>query len=150
LNNYVVPHAASLRRIDSGDKPVATPALGSGPGGSYRGNDFRGAYLRGVSTNVLGGTGQMVGLLEFDTFYPNDITTYETQCGLPNVPIETVLADGFDGQPGQANVEVALDIEMAISMAPYMQLLIVYASPMNGIANDVLSRMANDNLAKQL
>lgn len=37
---------------------------------------------------------------------------------LPDIPVQTVLLDGFDGTPNLSNVEVAADIELAISMAP--------------------------------
>ena len=67
----------------------------------------------------LTGSGQMVGLLEFDSgFLQSDITAYETQAGLPNVPVLPVLLDGYGGGLGIAPDEVSLDIEMAISMAP--------------------------------
>jgi hypothetical protein len=86
-------------------------------------------------------------LFELDGFYPNDIPTYETLTGLPKVPARAVLLDGFSGQPGSGNPEVALDIEMAISMAPGLAGVIAY----EGVTpDDILSRMATDNLAKQL
>ena len=59
------------------------------------------------------------------------------------------------GGAGSGNTrEVALDIEMALSMAPQLSRIIVYEGPSPGtmLANifDVLNRMATDNLAKQL
>src|SRR2546430_12279093 len=42
------------------------------PNGTYLGNDFRAAYVPGVT---LTGAGQSVGLVEFDGFYTSDITT---------------------------------------------------------------------------
>jgi len=41
----------------------ATPVLGSAPGGGYIGSDFKNAYVPGTSLN---GSGQSVGLLQFD------------------------------------------------------------------------------------
>ena len=55
--------------------------------------------------------------------------------------------NGFNGPPGSANIEVALDIDMALSMAPGLSRVIVYEG---GSANAVLNRMATDNLARQL
>ncbi|HVM47815.1 MAG TPA: immunoglobulin domain-containing protein [Candidatus Acidoferrum sp.] len=124
----------------------ASPALatGSGPYGTYVGNDFRAAYAPGVA---LTGSGQSVGLLEFDGYYTNDITAYKAQAGVPDVPISTVLLDGFDGTPDGGNIEVALDIDMAIAMAPGLSSVIVY----EGLLTDsLLNRMATDDLAKQL
>ena len=69
---------------------------------------------------ALTGAGQAVGLLQFDGYTASDITYYESQAGLPNVPLINVLVDGASGHPsgGGGEVEVCLDIETAISMAP--------------------------------
>ncbi len=151
LNNFIRPHPKSLRKLPPpGPQPV--PKRGSGTNGTYLGNDFRAAYLPGVA---LMGQGQAVGLLEFDGYYTNDIALYLSLAGLPNVPVENVLLDGFDGTPSpgpnSANNEVALDIEMAMAMAPGLTKVLVYeADPGLGNANDIISRMASDNLAAQL
>ena len=148
LSDLVRPHPTSLNVRPVGPGSGATPAGGSGPNGTYRGKDFRGAYARNVS---LTGAGQMVGLLAFDGYYANDIATYCRQAGLTAVPLINVLLDDFNGHPvGSANEEVALDIEMANSMAPGLAAIIVYEAGPAGIAEDILNRMATDNLAKQL
>jgi hypothetical protein len=122
---------------------------GSAPGGAYEGRDFRNAYAPGVS---LTGAEQTVAVVEFDGYYPADITSYEAQCGYSNVPLQNVLLDGVSGLPGYSGqagavTEVSLDIEMAISMAPGLSKLMVYEgnSPYT-----VFSRIATDNLAKQI
>ena len=74
LDNYRLPRPAIIRPVAPRRGPA--PNVGSGPNGSYMGEDFRAAYAPGVS---LTGAGQAVGLLEFDSFYANDITAYETQ-----------------------------------------------------------------------
>ena len=81
---------------------------GSGPGGYFIGKDFRAAYAPGVS---LTGSGEVVGLLEFDGFYPGDVQKNAAQAGLAPVPTQTVLLDGFNGAPGSSNIEVILDID---------------------------------------
>ena len=156
LDNYTLPRPRSHRRAPA---PAAGPIAraGSAPGGSgaYFGSDFRNAYVPGLA---LTGAGQTVGLFEFDGYYASDITKYETEAGLPTVPLTKVLIDGFNGVPdgrfaGSGNEEVALDIEMTISMAPGLSRVLVYeASPQATTANvnDMLNRMATDNLAKQL
>ena len=93
---------------------------------------------------ALDGAGQAVGLLEFDGYYTNDILAYENLAGLPNVPLTNVLVDGFSGRPGGDNVEVALDIDMAISMAPGLSKVIVYEGGPGSAPADVLNRMATD------
>ena len=143
LDNFIVPHPC-LKSIPSAKvKPALT---GSGPAGAYLGNDFRAAYVPGTT---LLGTGQTVGLLEFDSgFFQSDITAYENLAGLPtNVPVTAVLLDGYDGGAGIGNDEVSLDIEMAISMAPGLSGVLVYEG---SSTDDILNRMATDNVAKQI
>ena len=152
LNNFIVPgHPGGAKGTQSGKQASAGLGTGSGPGNAFWGNDYRAAYVPGVS---LTGSGQALGLLELDGYYTNDITAYETQTGLPNVTVTNVLVDGFSGSPdANANSvgEVSLDIEMAISMAPGLFKVMVYES-----ANccyywvDILKRMQEDNVAKQL
>jgi uncharacterized repeat protein (TIGR01451 family) len=146
LDNYALPHP-NLHERPAGLAANATPHTGSGPGGTYQGRDFRTAYLPG---SLLNGTGQSVGLLEFDGFYGGDITNYESQTRLPNVPLTVVPINGGVGTPGSGVTEVSLDIEMVISMAPGVSRIYVYEAPNPSPWIDLLSRMANDNLSKQL
>jgi hypothetical protein len=155
LSDYVLPRPANLVRSIRNITGKAEPFLanGSGPGGDYMGNDFRSAYAPGIS---LTGTGQVLGLFELDGYYANDITLYESTASLPAVPLQNVLVDAVSGTPGYSgnstyNEEVALDIEMAISMAPGLSRVMVYEGPLSSTgAYDTLNRMATDNLAKQL
>ena len=151
LNNYRLPHPLSVRRAPHNKAANATPAAGSGPSGSYSGFDFRAAYAPGVP---LTGSGQVIGLVEFDGYFATDINSYESQAGLPHISLQNVTMDGFSGTPtANANQvqEVSLDIEMAISMAPGISKLIVYEAPNNGATTvDILNRIATDNLAKQI
>jgi uncharacterized repeat protein (TIGR01451 family) len=141
----------SLPRPKLKPKPMtaqanATPNLGSGPGGAYRGGDFRAAY----SVGPLTGVGQSVGLLQFDGYYPSDIATYAAQAGLPSITLSNIAIDGGVSTPGDGNGEVCLDIEMVMSMAPGLSKIYVYEAPNPSPWVDLLSRMANDNLSKQL
>jgi uncharacterized membrane protein len=142
LDNFAVPHPMDLKpRPLTGGIPLTT---GSGPGGLFIGNDFRAAYAPQVALN---GAGQSVGLFELDGFYANDVQANFNRAGLPPVPTKTILLDGFNGVPGSGNVEVVLDIMMAAYMAPGASNIIVYEGTN---WNDVLNRMATDNLASQL
>ena len=120
--------------------------------GLYIGQDFRGAYAQGV-TNT--GAGQSVGLLEFDSYYTSDITSYlkNGSAGLSgsSVTLSNIVIGSLTGPPGSGNAEVSLDIEMAISMAPGLSTIYVYEATNSGAESDViLSRMASDNLSHQL
>lgn len=155
LDNFTKPHPMSLREATPEQGAAGLPRLGSGPNGSYMGNDFRAAY---VPDSDLDGAGQAVGLFELDGYYASDVKAYKSQAKLANVPIQSVLVDGFSGTPqgigpGSGNEEVALDIEVAISMAPGLSRVLVYeGSPDGGSAtiDHILNRMATDNLARQL
>ena len=132
-----------------GSAVSASPNTGSGPNTGYMGNDFRMAYVPGTT---LTGTGQAVGLLQFDGYTTSDITYYENLAGRSNVTLTNVLLDGYSGTPtgNGGEVEVSLDIEMVISMAPGISNIIVYEAGPYGTFDDILNRMATDNLAKQL
>jgi len=148
LDNYALPKPhLQATRITSGQN--AKPHAGSGPSGTYMGKDYRAAY---VPDTTLSGSGQTVGLLEFDGYTASDITYYENSAHLQSVPLQNVLLDGFSGAPtgDGGEVEVSLDIEVAISMATNLSAVIVYEAGPFGSWHDILNRMANDNLAKQL
>jgi uncharacterized repeat protein (TIGR03803 family) len=145
LNNYAVPRPRLKATPIAGGR-TAAPQTGSGTGGSYMGYDFRAAYAPGAP---FVGTGQIVGLLEFDGYNASDIAYYETKSGLPSVTLSNVLLNGVSGRPSGSGgeVEVCLDIEVAIAMAPGLSKLVVYEA---SNWHDMLNRMASDNLAKQL
>ncbi|HVV01279.1 MAG TPA: protease pro-enzyme activation domain-containing protein, partial [Verrucomicrobiae bacterium] len=146
LDNYSLPKPHLKPRPLQGN-PNASSQSGSAPFGAYRGNDFRAAYVPGTT---LTGAGQSVGLLQFDGYYASDITQYEAEAGLPNVPLVNVKVNGGISSPDNNNSEVALDIEMVASMAPGVSAIYVYEAPNGSSWVDLLSRMANDNLARQL
>ena len=142
LDNFALPRPMGLQTMPVGK---AIPYVsGSGPNGFFIGKDFRAAYAPGVA---LTGSGQTVGLLEFDGFYAGDVQKNFAQAGLPPVATQTVLLDGFSGAAGNDNREVTLDIMMASYMAPGLSRVIVYEGT---LPNDLLNRMATDNLAPQL
>ena len=153
---------------------------GGGSGGSntgpFEGYDFRNAYAAGVSQD---GTGQSIGLFELFGFATQDIQDYEDEAGIdPYVNVQTVLIDGASGDdsnvdwtdnPGYLDYafETTGDIEVAISMVPGLSSVRVYIGPTpqdvpplgtnyiqdattTAQINDVLNRMATDDLAKQL
>ena len=146
LDNYSLPHPNhKIKPLNTAAN--ATPNAGSGPGGAYAGNDFRAAYVPGTA---LTGAGQSVALLQFDAYYASDIAAYKTQFGLPDVPLVNVPVGGGVSTPGTGNGEVCLDIEMVLSMAPGISAIYVYEAPNPSPWVTLLSKIANDNLAKQV
>jgi len=149
LNNYSLPHS-TLRVKAIAPTARVTPNSGSGPGSTYMGNDFRAAYVPGVTLN---GSGQSVALVQFDGYVSNDIAAYLKDAGLTNYPVSltNVPVNGGVSVPGGGNGEVCLDIEMVLSMAPAVSKVYVYEAPNGGTTwSTMLSRIANDNLAKQI
>jgi len=147
LNNFSVPRPA-LKNAASG-QGVAN-ATGSGPGGSFLPNDMRQAYYGGTS---LTGSGQCVGLVEFDGYNITDVVSsfngaasytsnggnYTLSYTVPggggnfSIPINNVLVNGGTVTPApndpNAEAEVVLDIAQAIGMAPGINQMRVYIAP---------------------
>ncbi|HEY3913852.1 MAG TPA: S53 family peptidase, partial [Verrucomicrobiae bacterium] len=175
LDNYVKPQPRGHFSRPSSN-PEVRP-LGGGGGGNTGGGgngtgpffstDFRSAYTPGLSQD---GAGQSVGLFELAGYYPGDISSFESEVDFTTKTIVTnILIDGFDGNDTNMDyaLEVTSDIQMAISMAPGLDNVFVYEGPTpldiapietnyaqfsttTAQINDVLNRMATDNLAKQL
>ena len=143
LDNYLEPRPMNLRKTPGFGIGELVSGSGSGPAGTFIGNDFRAAYAAGMP---LTGAGQSVGLVEFDGYYLSDISNYAATASVPIAPLTNIYLDAFSGTPGQNNLEVALDIDMAICMAPGLTSLIVYEGV---LPDDILNRMATDGLANQ-
>jgi subtilase family serine protease len=146
LNNFSIPRP-KFKRAPANFRRNAT---GSGPSGAYLGSDMRAAYYGGT---VLSGSGQAVGLLEFDGYSMSDVTA--SFAGQSNsVPIHNVLIDGASAASDGDDGEQVLDIVQAASMAPGMSQIRVYIAPGNsqiGVGDvDLFNEMATENVAKQL
>ncbi|MFL5624858.1 MAG: protease pro-enzyme activation domain-containing protein [Ktedonobacteraceae bacterium] len=138
----------------SGSCPSPGQGGGSGGGGIFGGgsqvayipSQFAKAYnYDGLHSAGLQGEGQTVGVFELDGYSQSDIQAY-TQCfGGGSVPISNVILDGFNGQPGAGAIEVELDIEAILSMAPKLAKVIVYEAPNTTQGyNDEFARIVSD------
>jgi len=127
---------------------AAQPAqIGTDPNtGALTPSDIKAAY--GLSRTGLTGAGQTLALLELDGYAPSDISTYTASYGLPNVPLENILLDGYDGTAGADAGEVTLDIEVMNALAPGASRILVYEAPNSaqGIL-DLYTQMADDQNA---
>lgn len=156
LDNYFVA-TPSAKIMPSSQSVGAKPNLGSATGGAYEGKDFRNAYVPGTT---LTGAGQNVALFQLDGFFSSDIAAYASEIGLTNPPpLVIVPVDGGVPNPNPNSLgvgEVSLDIEMVLSMSPGVSNIYVYEGPnasslsIYTIFEDIFSRMASDNLAKQI
>jgi subtilase family serine protease len=172
LDNYSIPQPAN----GIAPEGQAIPNAGGSGGGSFLPSDMRAAYYGGTT---LTGSGQTVGLFEFDGYYINDLVnnfygaasatpngnnytlTYNTNGTQYTVPINNVLLDGVSLTPVTNNLfyidwegEVVLDIAQPIGMAPGISQVLVYMAPDNVTYprsdGDLLEQMAVDDIAKQI
>jgi|CZKK01.1.fsa_nt_gi subtilase family serine protease len=146
LDNFSLPHAKNIR---SSQKPSgAGKTTGSGPGGDFIGSDMRAAYYGSGSLN---GHGQSVGLFELAGYQLTDVQNYFKQVNQPlKVPVRGVSLNGVSLRCPPATCddsEQALDIEMAISMAPGLKQVVVYVGSSDV---SIFNKMASDNTSKQL
>ncbi|WP_347261382.1 protease pro-enzyme activation domain-containing protein [Rudaea sp.] len=80
------------------------------------------------------GTGQTIGLVEFDSYTPSDIADYIALIGLPDAKINDVTPvhlNGGAGAPGATQDEVLLDIDTVLTLAPGAKIR-VYDAPFTG------------------
>ncbi|MFZ0287122.1 MAG: protease pro-enzyme activation domain-containing protein, partial [Terriglobales bacterium] len=145
LDNFTLPQAKNTR---ASAKMKASRPTGSGPGGQYVGSDMRAAYY---GSGPLTGTGQTVGLFEFAGYNISDVQLYFSNLHQPfNVPVNGVSLNGVPlncQYPQCDDGEQAIDIEMAVSMAPSLSQVLVYVGSSD---ISIFNQMAVDNIAKTL
>lgn len=134
--NFIAPDSVTSRK-----------ATGSGPGGSFYGSDLRTAYY---GSGTLNGSGQKLAIFAFKGYNSNDITNYFNNEGQVNtVPIKVISVNGASTtcNSGCNDVEQALDIEQALSMAPGLNQLLLYVGKSNV---SIFNQMAADNSASSI
>ena len=126
---------------------------GGGGGGIFGGSStayipsqFSKAYnYDGLHNAGLHGEGQTVGVFELDGYSQSDIQAYAQCFGGGSVQLQNVVLDGFNGQPGAGAIEVELDIEMLLGMAPNLAKIVVYEAPNTTQGyNDEFARIVKD------
>lgn len=145
--SHIVP---GYENIDANAQP-RVGAGGTGPGLTFAPKDISAAY--NVPYSLSNGAGQTVALFQLDGFLASDISAYEKQWGLPNVPIEIVLVNGATGGILSAGgqEEVTLDLEMVLAMAPGVTKIIDYCTTQGTVG--ILAgyqQIATENRARQV
>ena len=142
LDNFNQPRAKNILA-----SAITPKASGSGPSGSFYGSDLRKAYY---GTGSLNGAGQTLAIFAYKGVNMSDITTYfnNTHQTL-TVPIKAISVNGASTVCGTGcvDIEQALDIEQAISMAPGLTQLRLYVGK-NDIS--IFNQIAIDNVAKSV
>ncbi|MDE2141633.1 MAG: fibronectin type III domain-containing protein [Elusimicrobia bacterium] len=147
IHGLLQPHLTfpSHPAAASGSRPGTL--TGSGPGGGLSPSDIKTAY--GLS-GALDGTGQTAALFELDGYAPSDIALYESQFGLPNASLTFIGVNGAANtlSGGNSDIEVALDIELMLALAPKISRILVYVAHNTLLDSvDLYARIAADNLA---
>lgn len=137
---------------------IPRPAQGHGPDGcalhptekNYVGTDFRTAY--GIDASV-DGTGQTIGLLEYDNFVKDEPTQYAHAYLSDALPsIEVVPVPKLGGFPFAAvdvehAREVALDIQMVMAMAPKANIKVYEWNPIKALdISSWFAQLAEDDV----
>ncbi len=146
LDNHAKWRPFHLEREVEAQSNVASSSFPSGPNGGFSPSDIVRAYnLSGISAN---GSNQNIALFELAGYQTSDINAYTNHFGLPAAKLTNIIVDG--GSSDGNNAEVALDIELALALAPASQIY-VYEGPNNGQGIlDTYNRIATDNIAKQV
>jgi kumamolisin len=135
LDNYSLPHPLFVKRSDyalahgiAAKDVVSHATTGSGPSASFLGSDMRAAYYGGTA---LTGSGQNLGLFEYEGTDLADLTTYYKNAKQTNsVPVTLLSTDGTSTSclysQGCDDTEQTLDMTQALGMAPKLSSLVVY------------------------
>ncbi len=145
LDNHPVaqPH---FRLLDNKRKKKPThPAPTPPPSGSFNPPQVAQAY--GFPTGV-NGQGQTIGILELGGGYnASDLSAYFSGLGIPEPQVTAVSVDGGANSPGDPNGadgEVALDIEVAGSIAPGANIAVYFTPNTNQGFVDALTTALHD------
>ena len=133
LDNHPIakPHFRIRDNRKRHKKPTPTPSPTPTPAQTGSFNPPQVAQLYGFPTGVTG-QGQTIGILELGGGYnASDLSSYFSALGIPEPQITAISVDGAANAPGDPNGadgEVALDIEVAGSIAPGANIA-VYFTP---------------------
>ena len=108
------------------------------------------ALNRFSAISSAAGTGQKIGLLEFDNFVTSDVRDFLNLIGRSSSQfsqLSQVHVAGGAGAPGPQESEVLLDIDAVMSLAPGAQ-VVVYDGPFNGRGSfqTMFNAMINDGV----
>jgi len=98
------------------------------------------------------GSGECIAILEFGGGYSaSDLKTYFAKVGIPVPSVASVAVDGVSNKPGSdsdSDGEVALDIEVAGSLAPAAKIIVYFAPFTERGWVDILTAAINDKVNK--
>ena len=122
----------ALNDVAAARQEFAAQSLGHPPNGPSGAAALMHAATRAAAGPT--GSGQTVGLVEFDGFHPSDVADYLALIGAPASQISnlsTVTVNGGVATPGAGETEVLLDIDAVMTIAPGAK-VVVYQAPFDG------------------
>jgi hypothetical protein len=124
------PH--EVRKLSQGERGGSNAAIaGASAGATTR---SAASTTAAASTSTVPGTGQTIGLLEFDGFNPQDVKDFLTLIGAAPALIDnisTVPVNGGVTTPGANQDEVLIDINTVLTIAPGATIK-VFTAPFTG------------------
>ncbi|HWY32749.1 MAG TPA: S53 family serine peptidase, partial [Candidatus Acidoferrum sp.] len=162
LNNFTLPRTraraqdqielSKLRaRLAGHSKGVSGVHNGTGSYTAWEdlfmGTDFRHSF---ASDTSLTGNGQTVAVLEWDSFTPADISEYESVAGLPNVNVVEARV-GVSANPENGDLEVPLDIDMVMAIAPDVaEIAVIHGYNYDSILTEAADPTQGENFPFQI
>ncbi len=112
-----------------------------------------GQVAKAYNFPALTGQGQTIALIELGGGYnQSDLNTYWRQVGVSNVSVTAVGVDGAtnapSGDPGSADGEVALDIEVVGAIAPATRIAVYFANNTDQGFLDAINTAIHDTVRK--
>jgi kumamolisin len=119
----------------------------TGPGGGFTPSELRTAYDMNALISSADGAGQTIALFELDGYEASDVDQYLGYYSLGSAKYSDVLVDGATNTAGSGAIEVELDMEIALAIAPgATQTIYIGANSTQGV-NDTYNRIVTDDVA---
>ena len=119
------------------------PAVGLQPAGIAQAFE-----MTGLRTAASFGAGEYVAVVSFDTFLPSDVDALDAALGISGPKVEKVAVGTPPTKPGEATVEVNLDIDIVRMIAPKAQILNFETADQVLSNGDMVSAIVKDGRAK--
>ncbi len=155
LSNAAHPHISSLKPASLGAlvSPLigAHAAYGTGHSGALSPGDVANLYSFNTSLSSYAGQNQVLGLVEYDTFYASDVAKWESYYSSLTSSFPTITPVSVDNvntasTPSGDQDEVTLDIDLLMNLAYKAKQIRVYEASQNDPTEEqVYDAMANDS-----
>jgi subtilase family serine protease len=140
------PTAPHLAAALTGPQPCSAAVNAGGAWGGYTANQLSQAYSFGglYAKNVFG-AGVTIAVYELAAYNRNDVAAFQA-CYGTTAQVTDILVDGGPNAADGGGIEVELDIEGIVSMAPKANVA-VYLGPNGSGTYDVYNRIVSDDTA---